>query len=60
VFSLEQEEPSRDRSPFWDRLLGGQLPNEGPELSEGVVQYLDLYVKVAAYLAFEAVQGVPH
>ena len=59
MFSQAQKEPFRDRSPFSDRLSGGQLPNEGQGLSEGVVQFLDLCVRVAAYLAFEDVQGVP-
>lgn len=55
-----QEEPFQDRSPFWDRHSEGRLPNEGEEPSEDVVQYLDLYVKEAAYLVFEDVQGGPH
>lgn len=57
-FSPEQEEPFRDRSPFWDRLSEGRQSNEGQERSEGVVQCLDLCVKVAAYLVLEDAQGV--
>ena len=50
----------QDRSPFWDQHSEGRLPNEGQEPSEDVVQYLDLYVKEAAYFVFEDVQGGPH
>jgi hypothetical protein len=59
-FSPWQEEPFRDRSPFWDQLWEGQLPNEDQEPFEGVFQCLDLYATVAAYLVLEVVQGVPH
>ena len=59
-FSPWQEELFRDRSPCWDRLSEGRLPNEGQEPFEDVVQCPDLYVKVEAYLVIEDVQGVIH
>jgi hypothetical protein len=58
LLSQGQEEPFRDRSPFWGRLSEGRLTNEGQEPSEVVVQCLDLSVKVVVYLVFEDVQGV--